>query len=127
MEADGIEPRGFAEPDFGNNTLVNRELSILVEAGRNPQYPNVTPIKENISAESPPTADAPPSEPPPAETTKDSAWAKVAKVRGDTDEEKENRNAAWTTAIQGVGKPETEFVSADWEHVVELCLTDIPF
>ncbi|MDD2766109.1 MAG: hypothetical protein PHE83_19270 [Opitutaceae bacterium] len=153
MEADGIEPSKFADPEFAGSVLLNRELTVMVDwedAKDGKQYARVTPIRPATAAaseasapndappaESPPdnppaSAEPPPSEPPPPSrptvTTKDEAWTTFLRLyRGpqDTQDEKAKRNEKWLAAIRSIGKPETQFTPDDWAEV--LARAEVPF
>lgn len=151
MEADGIEPRHFADESFANRVLLNRSLRINLqyEAGKDgKEYPHVVPVRRRDAAASgspaeapptaddpPPTVDAPPAsdDPPPTEgaapkpRTKEDAWARVLTAwQGNTDPQaKQRRNDAWMAAIREQGKPDTEFTPDDWAKVV--AIAEVPF
>lgn len=150
MEADGIEPRHFANPDFAESVLLNRQLDVSVdyEDGQDgKRYARVTPIKrardaaaapsatepppsEPPSIEPPPAAAAPSSEPPPSSpaiATKDQAWVEFLRRWGvaETNDEKAKRNTAWFNAIRSMDKPETQFTPEDWASVV--ARAEVPF
>jgi hypothetical protein len=148
MEADGVEPAHFADREFAESVLLNRELVAHVdwEPGEgNKQYARVTPIKRTPSSASPPAAeapptgsssadappadDAPPSEAPPslAFATKDEAWTAFLQRWGsaETQEAKTKRNMAWLAAIRAAGKPEQQFTPEDWGEVV--ARAEVPF
>lgn len=146
LEADGIEPQHFADPEFADANLVGRQLTIDLdfENRDGKLWPLVTPVKvQGADAGAPPnTDDVPPAatddEPPPAVDddpppsagmTKEEAWASVidswsAAVRTD-ESAKARRNNAWTTEIKRIGKPEKDFSPADWAEVAEKA--SIPF
>lgn len=135
MEADGIEPAHFANPEFADGNLVGRNLTIQVEPGKDPRYPLVTPVPKRgdesvapASDDSPPSADEPPPSddlPPSAEPltpiTKDEAWKRVLTAWDGCDKDK--RNAAWTDAIRGIGKPEAQLTNEDWALVAQTAQT----
>lgn len=132
LTADGITPAHFADAEFANANLFDRKLTILVEAGEDPKYSNVTPIPKrgdaSAATDAPPSADAPPATddaPPPAPQltpiTKDEAWRAVLGAWADGN--KENRNVAWTNAIRETGKPESELTNDDWAKVAQAAST----
>ena len=46
MEAEGTEPKHFVNPDIAAQYLVGASCWVRVEAGQNPKYLKLTPIKE---------------------------------------------------------------------------------
>lgn len=142
LEADGIEPQHFADQDFGDANLVNRQLTIDLdfEKGEDGKmYPRVTPVKvqgSSAASDTPPPADAdemPPvlddDAPPPAGCTKEEAWAAVMEawtqaVTADPTA-KSRRTNAWAQAVRDVGKPEKSFTPEDWAGVATSA--SIPF
>jgi len=140
MEQDGVEPSHFANEDFANRMLVNRQLTIDVdyepskdgkEGKEGKEYPRVTPVLNRSAAPAAaPAADGPPppeAGPPPGDDappgggllTKEQAWAEVqrawANITGD--DAKTRRNQAWQQAVRKVGKPEAQFSMTDWAQV----------
>ena len=140
MEADGVEPTHFADEQFADANLLNRQLRIHVEWESGSKYPNVTPIKPASTSppatseappsapptEPPPTADGPPSSSTPP-LTREGAWALVIEAwqHVAAPDAKEQRNAKWLAAIRETGKSERELTSEEWAEVVRAC--SIPF
>lgn len=149
MQADGVEPERFSDPEFADANLLDRQLVIQVEWPDGAKYPEVTPVKPRSASASPspstddpppsPSNDPPPStedDPPPStedELTRDDAWRRVLEnwsgaCRQDATG-KQRRNEAWLKAIREVGdkagRTEQQFTSADWSKVVEICA--VPF
>ncbi len=147
MEAEGIEPEAFAQQEFADANLLDRQLNIDVVKSKNPDYPDIIPVKPQPAAAtpaSPPPAqsEVPPSSTPPPSTespplapptglTKDEAWAKVLEVwPGTTVEQQQQRNNAWLESIKDIGKPEPQMTPADWLTVANemtKVASDIPF
>jgi len=130
MEEDGVEPKDFAYPDFGDANLLDRVVVIDLEYDNN-GYAIITPVKLDGSddSETPPATDESDDPPPSASpkfATKDEAWKAVV-AHWPANKSKDDRNQQWITAIKGTGKKEADLTAADWTRVVESVLGDAPF
>lgn len=138
MEEDGVEPGHFADPDFAEANLLNRQLHADVDYD-NQGYVLINPIKQaGAENDAPPPAadDAPPStddDPPPTAEpktyTKDEAWSEVVRnwagaIAMNADRKAE-RSRKWVEAIKKTGKKEADLTPAEWTKVVEYCA--VPF
>ncbi len=127
MEADGIEPNHFANEEFAEKQLLDRQLDIEVawEQQDGKEFATVTPLKPSGTTTAPPSTDAPPrtnDAPPSAGMTKDQAWNAVVEAwnkRSDEPDAAKKRNEAWIKAVKDRNKPETEFDPSDWSKVAE--------
>lgn len=135
MEEDGVEPGHFADPDFAEANLLNRQLHADVDYD-NQGYVLINPIKrqgtESSDVTTPsPSDDAPPAVddlPPeePSGCTKDEAWAAVLQHWSKHPERKDERNRRWQAAIRKTGKKEPDLTSDEWAQIMSE-VNDIPF
>jgi hypothetical protein len=135
MEKDGIMPSHFADPEFAERQLLDRQLDVEVSWAKrgDKEFADVVPIKPMTPAAtdappasappaSPPTTEAPPAEDEPG-MTKAEAWAEVCAAW--SPDRGEERNAAWIKEVRKFGKPEAELTPQDWAHVAKTA--SLPF
>lgn len=137
LEADGVEPAHFANQEFAESNLLNREVWIMMEeqTGRDGKIKMVpVPVKPPAGAPVPPppppmtapAAPPPPQPPPPASVvanTADEAWAYFYnKFPAGSDAK---AGEAWFGAIAKLGKPQEQFTPADWTAIANS--SPIPF
>lgn len=63
MKAEGIEPKHFVNEGIANQYLMDKTLWVKVEAGRDPKYQEITPLKEEEVAKEPRPGYVPPVTP----------------------------------------------------------------